>query len=359
MNFLYPQLLFGLFALAIPIIIHLFNFRRTKKVYFSNTKFLRKVKEASSSKRKLKHYLILLSRLLAIFFLVVAFAQPYLTSESNRSISDKVIIYLDNSASMSNALPNGLSAFDEAVGYVNKLLEVYPKGTSFKLITNEFDAFSTTYKSASEIEEHLTTLKLTGQSRQLSEVSPRVIAQNPADSVDVYWISDFQKSTAGSSENSLDSLLSTNIAPLLFQSENNIYIDSVFLDNPFMLGNEQVGLNIRVNNKGSEEVNQMGVKIYLDELQVATAIMDLPAQGSETISFNVSFDLKNKNKGKVVIEEYPVTFDNELFFVINKTQKIDILEIRSADTDIFEFFRRHRRIATAHLDVNRVASQTL
>ena len=52
MTFLYPSFLFGLFALAIPVIIHLFNFRRTKKIYFSNTLFLKKVKEASSSKLK-------------------------------------------------------------------------------------------------------------------------------------------------------------------------------------------------------------------------------------------------------------------------------------------------------------------
>ena len=76
MTFLYPSFLWALTALSIPIIIHLFNFRRTTKVFFSNTRFLRQIKEVTTAKRKLKHYLILASRLLFLLFLVLAFAQP-------------------------------------------------------------------------------------------------------------------------------------------------------------------------------------------------------------------------------------------------------------------------------------------
>jgi len=45
MQFLYPSFLWALLALAIPIIIHLFYFRRFKKVFFTNVKFLKEVKE--------------------------------------------------------------------------------------------------------------------------------------------------------------------------------------------------------------------------------------------------------------------------------------------------------------------------
>ena len=77
MSFLHPYFLYGLAAVAIPIIIHLFDFRRTKKVYFSNTQLLYQVKESSQSFYNLKHLLILLSRILFIIFLILAFAQPY------------------------------------------------------------------------------------------------------------------------------------------------------------------------------------------------------------------------------------------------------------------------------------------
>ena len=56
MNFLYPGFLFAMLAIAIPIVIHLFNFRRFKKVYFSNVQFLKEVQEQNSSREKLKTF---------------------------------------------------------------------------------------------------------------------------------------------------------------------------------------------------------------------------------------------------------------------------------------------------------------
>src|SRR5690606_15816754 len=82
MKFVYPEFLYALFAIAIPIVIHLFNFRKFKKIYFSNVQFLKEVTQETQSKSKLKHLLILISRILAISFLVFAFAQPYIPTNS-------------------------------------------------------------------------------------------------------------------------------------------------------------------------------------------------------------------------------------------------------------------------------------
>ena len=75
MTFLYPSFLFGLLAVAVPVAIHLFNFRRIKKVYFTNVEFLQSVKTATNSFRKLKQWLILAARCLFVIFLVLAFAR--------------------------------------------------------------------------------------------------------------------------------------------------------------------------------------------------------------------------------------------------------------------------------------------
>ncbi len=45
MIFANPIFLIALTALAIPIIIHLYNFRRYKKVYFTNVRFLTEIKQ--------------------------------------------------------------------------------------------------------------------------------------------------------------------------------------------------------------------------------------------------------------------------------------------------------------------------
>ena len=87
MNFLYPGFLFALAAVIIPVIIHLYNFRRFKKVYFSNVKFLKAVKLQTSSWQKVKNRLILAARVMAIIFIVLAFAKPYIPDKNNNEVA--------------------------------------------------------------------------------------------------------------------------------------------------------------------------------------------------------------------------------------------------------------------------------
>ena len=94
MKFLYPQFLYALTALAIPIIIHLFNFRKFKTIYFSNVRFLKEVKQQTKAQSELKHLLILLSRLLAITSLVLAFAQPYIPENNQIVVDNKLSVFM-------------------------------------------------------------------------------------------------------------------------------------------------------------------------------------------------------------------------------------------------------------------------
>jgi hypothetical protein len=198
MSFIYPQFLLGLLALGIPIIIHLFNFRRARKVYFSSNQFLLNIKKATSTKLKLKQYLILLSRLLFIFFLVITFAQPFIPAKEKNIQSNQAIIYLDNSFSMSNYVNEDLTAFEAAITFIEQIIKVYPQNAQFLLLTNDFAPFSNTPKSKNEIEELITEINLTGITRTTGEVFQRIKNNNISDSSgDIFWLSDFQVSTSG------------------------------------------------------------------------------------------------------------------------------------------------------------------
>jgi len=102
MKFLYPLFLFALLAVSIPLIIHFFNFKRYKTVYFSNVNFLKAVKKDARKKSQLKQILILIFRILAISFLVFTFSQPYipLTDRGKQRARQAVAMYIDNSFSM-------------------------------------------------------------------------------------------------------------------------------------------------------------------------------------------------------------------------------------------------------------------
>ena len=101
MQFLHPWFLAALSTLAIPVIIHLFYFRRFKKVYFSSVRFLKEVKDETSARSKLKNILVLIARLLAISLLVMAFAQPYVSKKAKEKFAKNQIgVFIDNSYSM-------------------------------------------------------------------------------------------------------------------------------------------------------------------------------------------------------------------------------------------------------------------
>src|SRR5688572_18665840 len=123
MSFVYPSFLWALAALSIPILIHLFNFRKTTQVLFSNTRFLKEVKEATTAKRRLKHYLILLSRLLFLFFLIIAFCQPIIPAAEQLGAERNIVLYLDNSQSMSAQTTNNSRGIDAAATFARSIVE--------------------------------------------------------------------------------------------------------------------------------------------------------------------------------------------------------------------------------------------
>jgi len=84
MLFVSPLFLVALSALVIPVLIHLFNFRKYKKVYFTNVRFLQEIQQETKKQSRLRQWLILLARLLAVASLVFAFARPYIPASNQQ-----------------------------------------------------------------------------------------------------------------------------------------------------------------------------------------------------------------------------------------------------------------------------------
>src|SRR5437868_3652994 len=141
MQFVYPGFLFALSALSIPIIIHLFNFRRFRRILFTNVRFLQEIKQDTRSRSRLKHLLILLCRLLAVTFLVLAFAQPLIPAGKNAIVGGvkHVSIYIDNSYSMDAVGKNG-SLVETAKKKAREIANAYQPADKFQLLTTDFEA---------------------------------------------------------------------------------------------------------------------------------------------------------------------------------------------------------------------------
>lgn len=330
MNFLYPAFLWALTALSIPVIIHLFNFRKTKRIYFSTNRFLRNVQEATTAKRKLKQYLILASRILFLLFLVVAFAQPIIPASEEFSTNRNISIYLDNSLSMSVPVGEKTSALDAGIGYVKRIVDVFPPDTRYRLLTNDFAPFSNSYKTKAEVTDLLTQVRLSPVSRSLNEVKERIQNLSRGQTTgEVFWISDFQQSTVGPFNPSVyDTTQRWHLVPLTYQNNTNIFIDTAYLENPFVVGGEKNTLHIRMRNDGSKAVEQLLVKLSLNGIQTGTASVNIAAKGVAESSFDLTTGLNGVSRAIISFNDYPVSFDNEFYLALNFSEKIRVLEIK-------------------------------
>lgn len=328
MSFVNPAFLWALTALVLPVIVHLFSFRRTQRVYFSSNRFLRKVQQATASRQKLKHYLILISRLLFVFFLVMAFAQPFIPARHQVSDVKSVSVYIDNSLSMSVPAGESDRALDVAVQYTRELLEVFPPDTRYQLFTNDFSSFSHVQKTKTELMDLLSTIRLSPVSRSLFEVLKRMHQSGARG--DYYLISDFQRSTTGQPDSLVLQDTTRHLYALIIplQTFMNVYADTAWFDVPFITEGEQNTLHVRVRNSGKGEIEQLPVKFLLNNIQTGTATVAVPAEGSVRLSFTIPSGLPMRSRAEIRFSDFPVTFDNQLYVSLNRLNRIRVVEIR-------------------------------
>lgn len=328
---MYPTFLWALSVLAIPLIIHLFNFRKTTRIYFSNNRFLKQVKEATTAKRKIKHLLILCARLLFLAFLVFTFAQPIVPATEQLDNTRYITLYVDNSLSMTGQIGDKTRGFDAAVTFAREVVNLFPPATRYKLITNDFAPFSNVYKAKAEILDLLTEIRLSPVSRSMEEVRDRIMLGNEHDH-EVFWVSDFQKSTLGSPRlGLLDSTVRWHMVPIQFPAPSNIYVDTAYLENPFAIGGEKNVLHVALRNDGTKPADQLILKLTMNGIQVGTASVSIPASGAGEASFDIVPGLSGLNRATLNFNDFPVSFDNEFFLALNFSDKVRVLEIKSND----------------------------
>jgi len=333
MSFLFPSFLWGLLAISIPIAVHIFNFRRTKRVYFTNVSFLKAVETQTRSVRKIKHWLILAARTLAIACLVLAFAQPFLPGKNDVTSEKKGVtgLYLDNSFSMQNEL-NSKRYIDLATNRLSELLSLFRNATSLQLVTNDFSAQEQGLYNADKIRDRLTTIALSNTPRTLEAVYKRqenlISRHENGGKNQLFWFSDFQKSTAGNlSELQIDTTNQVFLVPVQAVAEKNVYVDSAWLNTPFIRELQNNILFVKVSNSGTQEAKNVVLKLNLDNTQASTASVNVPANGHAVAKFNFNLKGKGYKKGQITFDDFPVTFDNDYYFVLNASPLIKILHI--------------------------------
>jgi hypothetical protein len=335
MKFASPEFLYALIAIAIPIIIHLFNFRKFKKVYFSNVEFLKEVQQETQSKSQLKHLLILLSRILAIAFLVFAFAQPFIpiNKEGNGNQNNVVGIYIDNSFSMESTGEDG-SLLDEAKAKAINVVGSFRATDKFTLLTNDYQIADQRLLTNEEVIDKIEQVVVSSRTKILSSISSRnLTAVNVAENANkvFYVFSDFQKTISDFENVISDSLLTTYFIPIKANERNNLYIDSCWFNTPTHILFQQEELNVNVKNNGNIDLEKIPLKLHINGKMIAPSTFNIKANEQKTITLNYTNKSNGIQKGKVELQDAPVSMDDAFYFSYSIADNISILNIHNGE----------------------------
>ena len=329
MRYQNPQLLLALFAIAIPIIIHLFNLRKYKTVRFSSIRFLKEIKQAKRSRSRLKNLLILLSRIFTITFLVLAFAKPYIpTKQEQTDIAKNIFFYIDNSFSMESVSENGM-LLDIAKNKAEDIANQYDTESNFYLITNEFSAKHSRSFTKAEISSRFQQLTTTAHYKSLAEVISRQQSLNKQnENAQMYVLTDLQKSTfAIENVNQNDSNLSILIIPLNKTAENNLYMDSCWMSSPIIQKGKAVEIIARVVNKSDVTLTNLPAFLHVNGMQKAISNFSVPPGEKQNITFKFTPLSSGLKQCKISLQDYPISFDDNFYFSFEILDKIKVLNI--------------------------------
>jgi hypothetical protein len=336
MKFVNPSFLFALSAISIPILIHLFNFRKFKTVYFTNVRFLREVKEETQSKSQLKHLLVLLARILAITFLVLAFAQPYIPWQQKKiqTGARAISIYIDNSFSMDAENKSG-RLLDEARKDARDIASAFKPSDQFQLLTNDFEGKHQRLVNREEFLENLEEVKLSPSVRTLSEVFSRqadVLNHSgaPRGNKSAFLVTDFQKSITDPEKIKNDTAIEVRLVPVVPQETKNLYIDSCWFETPVRKLNQAESIHIRIRNASSQDYTNIPMKLFLNGQQKTPASFSIPANGK--VDTLIAFTVREPGwqQGRVEITDSPITFDDIFYFSFEISKTIPVLCIEPA-----------------------------
>ena len=323
MQFKYPEILYTLFLLVIPILIHLFQLRKFQKTAFTNVAFLKNVTIQTRKSSQLKKWLILLIRLLLYAAIILAFSEPYRSQNNDLARPVETVLYLDNSFSMEARGTQGellKRAIQDilASDYIDNDLVIFTNNATYKnkkskTLKNELLQIDYSYN---QLDYNAALLK--GKS---------LFSRNNKSLKNLIFISDFQE-LRQAFRMDLDSSINLHLVQLEAQKLTNVSIDTTYISK---INSSNIELTVKLSGL-SESTTDIPISLYdQNKLLAKSVVNDLETQSA---TFSVSKNLPIN--GIVTIEDSSLQYDNTLYFNINNRSKIKVLVINDGDADFLK-----------------------
>ncbi len=345
-KFVYPQVFWALFLLLIPIIIHLIKWRRYNKALFTNVAFLQEIELSARKSRRLQELLILSLRLLALFFLILAFANPYLSKNTYHDNPSKLnrIIYLDNSLSLL-AMTSQTTLWQK---YIQDLKQNIHDNQLYSFLTN-----NQVYKNidGKHLKNLLSRLENSIYPTTHSEILQKIkllLSQESDVSNVILYNSDLQNVY----QEKFSTLMFDTLAQYYFSIKNEADLSNISIDTLWKDGN-----NFQVQFSANKSFLKTPVKVKIDNKTVWSSFLDFKDSLVQKLSFNLS--LNNNLNGSIEIVDNGFLWDNHLFFVFPKPVKPKILWIGDTIPSFLRKIYTSDDFVLKNISPNKITQQTL
>lgn len=302
--------------LSVPVIIHLFYFRRYKKVLFTQVRFLKELVEETAHRNKLRNLLILFCRLIALAALILAFAQPFLPDGEGATGRQKaVVVFIDNSHSMNGQSDQG-SLFAKAKALATGIVEAHGEYDKIAILSHELGGRQNRFLSREdaltaieEIRETAIVSSLTKVCNRIQPLFSRMEGYKP----EVYLISDFQSTISDLTPDQLDTSISYHLLPVQSLAESNVSIDSAWFVQPVVVPGQINNIAFTLTNHGDSEIDQLRVSYSLNGQEFPHGSVDIAPGKQLTDTIRVKIPNTGEQQIAIRIKDYPITFDDEYF----------------------------------------------
>ncbi|HKQ79379.1 MAG TPA: BatA domain-containing protein [Blastocatellia bacterium] len=350
MSFLNPLFLFGLAAVAVPVIVHLVRRTRAPRVEFPSLMFVRRIPQRTIRRRRMQHWLLFALRCMAFMLLVSAFVRPYFGSgqaDADRGLRANVILF-DNSFSLrygnrfDQAKQRARAIIDETRGNEPTMLvtfgQNYESQNKFTKDTGQLKAALDSLKPGSDATDYVQALR----------GAEGLFKESAAADRRIFLISDFQG--AGRNEAEASYRLPSNIKLVTIdvgeQNSPNLAIMDVGLEPMIYQAKYSNKLTGRIANFSDEEKTGVRVEFQLNDYPVAKREIKIAPRDAATVEF-ADFNLnEGVNRGVIVIDGDNFTFDNRYNFTLRRAEQMKALAIETATRGRSESFYLRNALTT-------------
>jgi hypothetical protein len=346
MLFLNPSVLFGLLAASIPILIHLLNLKKLKKIDFSTLSFLKELQKNQVRKIRIKQWLLLALRVMIIIFLVLAFSRPALKGTAifgtTSAAKTSAVFVFDDTYSM--------SLVNEKGSFLNQA-----KAAAINIIDNLQDGDEAAVILVSQLKnEPVLSSDLKAVKKRIDEIKPSYISSNINKSIvasakllsdsknfnkEIYLFTDLQDNSLPSKDelSNLGELLDsrTKIYSFRFSPKEffNLSVDKITITNQIFEKNKTIGIDIQVTNHSSSPAENRVVSVFMNSERTGQKTISLKPGETKTVTVEALLKGSGFTSISAQLEDDDIWFDNTRYTAINIPEEIPLIIFTALPSD--------------------------